>query len=131
MHVQGAVRGRAGVFVHIPCAASMAQEHPLQTVQQGQGKEVFNALYSILYLKAVGTSEDRGAAVQQALCAFRAAFASESALITYFDNTWTAKWSAILLQSQLGQLRPGTCLILHQIHLCFTPPPIAAKTGLR
>jgi hypothetical protein len=98
---------------------------------KARAKEVFDALYSILYLKAVGTSEDRGAAVQQAMCAFRAAFASESALITYFDNTWTAKWSAILLQSQLGQLRPGTCLILHQIHLCFTPQPIAAKTGLR
>jgi hypothetical protein len=119
MHVQGVVRGRAGVFVHIPCAASMAQEHPLQTFQQGQGKGGVRNL--VLHPALEGSPHKRGSwsGVQQAMCAFRAAFASKSALITYFDNTWTAKWSAILLQSQLGQLRPGSCLILHQIHLCL------------
>jgi hypothetical protein len=89
---------------------------------KARAKEVFDALYSILYLKAVGTSEDRGAAVQQAMCDFRAAFASESALITYFDNTWTAKWSAPLLRSKLCQtcseLRPGPCMTMHPIHPC-------------
>jgi hypothetical protein len=100
---------------------------------KARAKEAFNAVYSILYLRAVGTSEDRAAAVEQAMCAFRAAFAS-GALTAYFDNTWTAKWSAPLLQSQLcqafSQLRPGTCLILHPIHSSWcTPHRTAAKWG--
>jgi hypothetical protein len=49
---------------------------------KARAKKAFDALYSILYLKAVRKSKDCGAAVQQAL-------------IAYFDNTWTAKWSAV------------------------------------
>jgi hypothetical protein len=66
-----------------------------------KAKEAFEAMYSILYLKAVGTSEDRAAAVQEAMRALREVFVSERALIEYFDNTWAAKWSAPLLQSKL------------------------------
>jgi hypothetical protein len=62
-----------------------------------KAKEAFDALYSIMYLKVVGTSEHRAAAVQEAMRAFREAFVSEGVLIEYFDKTWTAKWSAPFL----------------------------------
>jgi hypothetical protein len=43
---------------------------------KAKAKEAFDALYSIMYLKAVGTSEHRAAAVQEGMCAFEEAFIS-------------------------------------------------------
>jgi hypothetical protein len=74
-HVQGGDQGRAIVAVHIPCAQDWVKNIRCKLHNKNNYKEAFDAMYSILFLKAVGMSRDCAAAVQQAMCAFWEAFA--------------------------------------------------------
>jgi hypothetical protein len=48
-------------------------------------KEVFDAPYNILYLRAAGTLIERCAALDRAIADFKQAFATEMSLVQYFE----------------------------------------------
>jgi hypothetical protein len=58
---------------------------------KGRLKEAFDALYNILYLRAIGTFLERCAAVDQAIADFKQVFATEMSLVQYFEVHWQKK----------------------------------------
>ena len=61
-------------------------------------REAFQALYGIMFLRAAGSREERLAAVNAKIAAFKSAFAEERAMVAWFEREWEKKKGALVCQ---------------------------------
>jgi hypothetical protein len=60
-------------------------------VDKSRVTETFNAIHDIMLLKVAGTPEEKLAAVDAAIKAFKEAFSDEGAVLQWFEREWEVK----------------------------------------
>jgi uracil phosphoribosyltransferase len=65
-----------------------------QLADKSRFRDAFDSLYAIMFLDASGTLDERTAAVDAKIAAFKVAFEDESAVVEYFVRHWEKKKGA-------------------------------------